>query len=149
MSIGTVKKKAIHAPQVLNEPIQYLKPGSFSRGISLDLDNHTLLFISGTASVNKNGKTVYPGNFTAQAKRTFKNLTALLNSEGAGWKDVVRTTCYLAGMCNYDTFNKVRNQFYAHYKLDPLPASTCVEARLCRQDLLVEIELIAVIKKVK
>lgn len=136
----------MHAPQVLNEPIHYPRPVSFSRGIRVDLNQCILLFISGTASVDKNGKTFQPRNFLAQTKRTFKNLTALLQSEGASWHDVVRTTCYLKDMRYYDIFNKIRNQFYKHQRLHPLPASTCIEANLCRPDLLVEIEVIAILR---
>ncbi len=142
-----IKKKAIHAPEVLNEPVCYPKPVSFSRGIRVDLGEFSMLFISGTASVDKNGKTVHKGNFLLQAKRTFKNLTYLLESERATWHDVVRTTCYLKDMGYYDTFNRVRNQFYKKMKLNPLPASSCIEAGLCRTDLLVEIEVIAFLKK--
>lgn len=142
----SVKKKSIHAPKVLNEPIRYSKPVSFSRGISVDLGSHILLFISGTASVDKNGRIAHPGDFLAQAKRTFKNITALLKSEGASWHDVVKTTCYLKDMRYYDIFNKVRNQFYRQQRLQPFPASSCIEANLCRPELLVEIEVIAILK---
>ncbi len=142
-------KKAIGAPEVLNEPIHYTKPVSFSRGIRVDLGNCIILFISGTASVDKNGKTVHSGDFLAQTKRTFKNLTALLQSEGANWHNVVKTTCYLKDMRNYEIFNKVRNQFYKQQGLRPFPASSCIQANLCRPDLLVEIELIAILKAQK
>ena len=54
----SLKKKSMHAPQVLNDPIHYVKPVSFSRGIRVDLGECTFLFISGTASVDNNGKTV-------------------------------------------------------------------------------------------
>lgn len=136
----------MHAPQALNEPIHYSKPVSFSRGIRVDLMECSLLFISGTASVDRHGKTVHSGDFSAQTRRTFKNLTALLRSEGANWHDVVRTTCYLKDMRDYDAFNKIRNQYYKQQGLRPFPASSCIQAPLCRQDLLVEIELIAVLK---
>jgi enamine deaminase RidA (YjgF/YER057c/UK114 family) len=71
----------------------------------------------------------------------------LLAAENADWHDVVRTTCYLADFRNYDGFNEVRNAFYETEGLDPLPASTCVEARICRPELMVEIEAIAMIPK--
>lgn len=148
-TIKPVKKKAIHASQVLNKPIDYPKPVSFSRGIKVDLGQYRLLFISGTASVDKNGKTCHLGDFLGQAKRTFKNLTALLQSEGASWHDVVKTTCYLKDMRHYEIFNKIRNQFYKQQKLHPFPASSCVEANLCRPELLVEIEVIAILKAYK
>lgn len=146
---ASLNKKAMHALKVLNEPIHYVKPVSFSRGISVDLGQCTLLFISGTASVDKHGKTAHPGDFLLQAKRTFRNLTVLLQSEGASWHDVVKTTCYLKDMRNYEIFNKVRNQFYKQQRLCPFPASSCIGASLCRPDLLVEIELIAIIKAQK
>lgn len=141
--------KAIKAPQVLNEPVDYNNPVSFSRGIKISLQEASILFISGTASVDNKGKTVYKGNFESQVKHAFKNLTALLGSERATWHDVVKTTCYLKNMSYYEIFNKLRNKFYKQQKLKPLPASTCIEANLCRPDLLVEIELIAIKKGLK
>ncbi|NUQ46242.1 MAG: RidA family protein [Phycisphaerae bacterium] len=104
-----------------------------------------LLLISGTASVGPNGESLHPGDLRRQARRTFDNIKALLHSEAADWHDVVRTTVYLADMRDYDAFNEVRNAFYREETLIPFPASTCVEARLCRPDLLVEIEAMAVI----
>jgi len=53
----------------------------------------------------------------------------------------VRTTCYLCEIeCNYGDFNRMRNEFFLALGLDPFPASTAVEARTCRTELLVEIE---------
>jgi len=140
-------KKPIQAKQVLNDPICYAKPVSFSRGIRIDLGKYSILFISGTASVDKKGKTIHKGNFSLQAKRTFKNITFLLKSEGASWQDVVKTTCYLKDMRYYDEFNKIRNEFYKKMNLNPFPASVCIEAGLCRPELLVEIEAIAILQR--
>ena len=140
-----IRKKAIHAPAVLNEPVQYDRPVSFSRGMRIELGAFSLILISGTASVNEQGKSVHAGDILAQSRRTFNNIAALLESEGASWKDVVRTTCYLKDMRDYGAFNKIRNQFYVKQKLNPFPASTCIEAGLCRPELLVEIEVIAII----
>ena len=44
---------------------------------------------------------------------------------------------------DYKDFNEVRTAFFGWLGLDPLPASTGIQARLCREDLLVEIEAIA------
>lgn len=143
-----VKKRAMHAPEVLNEAYDYKQPSSFSRGIRVEIPGATLLFISGTASVDENGKTVHVGDFRAQTWRTFRNITALLASEGATWHDVVRTTCYLRDIeRDYKDFNEVRTQFYKMLELDMLPASTGIQARICREDLLVEIEAIAIIPR--
>lgn len=141
-----MKKKPISAPRALCEAYDYPRPSSFSRGMRVDIKGITFLFISGTASVNHKGETVHRGDFKAQATRAFENITALLQSEGATWKDVVRTTCYLRDMKDYAEFNEVRTAFYKKMGLKTLPASTGVEARLCRDDLLVEIEAIAIME---
>jgi enamine deaminase RidA (YjgF/YER057c/UK114 family) len=140
-----VTKKAMSAPEVLNEAYDYAKPSSFSRGLRLDIKGITILLISGTASVDENGKTVHAGDFRAQTWRTYKNITKLLESEGATWKDVVRTTCYLRDIDrDYAAFNEIRTQFFREQGLAPLPASTGVQAILCRPDLLIEVEAIAI-----
>src|ERR1700693_4965740 len=91
----TLCKKAVRAPAMLNEAYNYPRPSSFSRGIRIDLGQFAALFISGTASVDEQGDSLHPGDFRAQPRRTFANITALLDSEGLTWKDVLRTTCYL------------------------------------------------------
>jgi 2-iminobutanoate/2-iminopropanoate deaminase len=140
-----VSKKAIRAPQALNEAYAYARPSSFSRGLRLDIKGVTILLISGTASVDENGRTVHEGDFRAQTWRTYENITALLESEGASWKDVVRTTCYLRDIeRDYAAFNEIRTEFFKKQGLDPLPASTGIQAILCRPDLLVEMEAMAI-----
>jgi enamine deaminase RidA (YjgF/YER057c/UK114 family) len=139
-----VEKRAISAPRVLNEAFNYPRPSSFSRALRIDLNGLAILLISGTASVDENGETVHVGDFRAQLRRTYRNITELLNAAGATWKDMVRTTCYLRDIeRDYAAFNEERTAFYAEQELDPLPASTGIQAILCRPDLLVEIEAIA------
>jgi len=142
----SIEKRAISARAALNEAPDYALPSSFSRGIRLDFGGVAILLISGTASVGPQGETLHAGDLRAQARRTFDNIAALLESEGATWRDVVRTTCYLRDMeRDYAVFNQERTAFYAAQGLDPLPASTGVQAILCRADLLVEIEALAVL----
>lgn len=140
-----VKRRAICAPKVLNEAPEY--GSAFSRGLRLDLPGGvTHLLISGTASVGENGETLHVGDFRAQLWRTYRNITLLLEGEGATWRDIVRTTCYLRDIeRDYADFNAVRNEFFRALDLDPLPASTAIQARICRSDLLVEIEAIAIL----
>ena len=147
MGATAIEKRAVSAPDALNEACDYERPSSFSRGLRLDFGNVAVLLISGTASVGANGETLFPGDFRAQIRRTFANITALLESEGASWKDIVRTTCYLRDIeRDYDAFNEERTAFYDEQELDPLPASTGIQAILCRPDLLVEIEAIAMFR---
>ena len=143
----TIGKKAVSAVEALNEAFHYARPSSFSRGLRLDLNGISILLISGTASVGPHGETLHVGDFRAQTRRTFANITALLEAEGATWKDIVRTTCYLRDIeRDYAVFNEERTAFYQEQGLDPLPASTGIQAILCRPELLVEIEAIALFR---
>jgi enamine deaminase RidA (YjgF/YER057c/UK114 family) len=141
--VATVPNLAVHAPDVLNEAPTYPQPTSFSRGLRVEAPaGATHLFLSGTASIGPNGETLYPGDFGAQCWRTYRNLTRLLEAGGATWHDVVRCTCYLRDIeRDYESFNDVRTELFTALGLDPLPASTAIQARLCRSDLLVEIEV--------
>jgi len=145
-----VRKRAITNTNVLNEAYAYAKPSSFSRGMRIDLNGLTILLISGTASIDESGQSVHIGDFRAQMRRTFSNITGLLASEGCTWHDVVRTTCYLRDIeRDYEAFNEERTAFYKEQGLDPLPASTGIQAILCRPELLIEIEAIAMFRTEK
>jgi len=143
-SATTLTKAKITNLEVLNEAWDYPKPSSFSRGLRIEVGNIVVLLISGTASVDERGRTVHVGDFRAQLRRTYANITGLLEAEGATWKDIVRTTNYLRDIeRDYEAFNEERTSFFTEQGLDPLPASTGIQAILCRSDLLIEIEAIA------
>ena len=145
-----VQKRAITNHGVLNEAFAYAKPSSFSRGMRIDLGQVAILLISGTASIDESGKSVHLGDFRAQMRRTLANITGLLASEGCTWRDIVRTTCYLRDIeRDYEAFNEERTAFYKEQGLDPLPASTGIQAILCRPELLIEIEAIAMFRTSK
>jgi len=142
-----IAKHAIHAPGVINEAYDYQKPSSFSRALRFDLGGHKVLLVSGTASVNDQGQPEHIGDFNAQLWRTYRNITYLLKAERMSWHDVVRTTNYLKDIeRDYAEFNKIRTSFYSWLGLNPLPAATGIQARLCWETLLVEIEVIAICK---
>jgi 2-iminobutanoate/2-iminopropanoate deaminase len=145
-----IKKRAVTNHSILNEAFAYAKPSSFSRGMRIDLNGITILLISGTASIDECGVSVHVGDFRAQMRRTLLNITGLLESEGCTWKDIVRTTCYLRDIeRDYDAFNEERTAFYKEQALEPLPASTGIQAILCRPELLIEIEAIAMFRTEK
>ncbi len=147
---GPVAKRAITNLHTLNEAYDYEKPSSFSRGMRIDLNGLTILLISGTASIDESGKSVHIGDFRAQMKRTYQNITRLLESEGCTWHDIVRTSCYLRDIDrDYEAFNEERTAFFKEQGLDPLPASTGIQAKLCRPELLVEMEAIAMFRTEK
>lgn len=138
--------RQIKAPQALNEAYDYAVPVPFTRGMRVETPGVSTLYISGTSAVNERGESIHVGDMAAQCQRTFENIEALLASEGADWHDIVRTTCYLRDMSrDYKVFNQVRKDFYDSRGLVPYPASTAIQATICREDLLIEIEAIAVI----
>ena len=146
--VQSIEKQKVTNLGVLNEAYEYAKPSSFSRALKLEFGNVVVLLISGTASIDDQGCTVHVGDFRLQQRRTYENITGLLASEGATWKDIVRTTCYLRDIDrDYAAFNEERTRFFDEQGLDPLPASTGIQAILCRPDLLVEIEDIAIFTK--
>ncbi len=146
VTTAPVVKRAITNHKVLNEAYDY--GSAFSRGMRIDLNGLAILLISGTASIDEQGKTLHVGDLRAQTRRTFLNITQLLAAEGATWHDIVRTSCYLRDIDrDYQDFNEERTAFYKEQGLNPLPASTGIQAKLCRPDLLVEIEAIAMFRQ--
>lgn len=140
-------KKPITNLSVLNEAYSYEKPSGFSRGMRVEMNSVTFLFISGTASIDETGNSIHPGDFKKQTERTYYNIKKLLESEGATWKDVVKTTVYLKEIKNhYDEFNKLRIDFFRKEGVDPYPASVGIQATLCREELLIEMDAIVIIK---
>ena len=117
---GASRKTGHHQPETLNEAYDY--GSAFSRGMRIDLNGLTILLISGTASIDERAARVHVGDFRAQTRRTFENITELLAAEGATWKDIVRTTCYLRDIeRDYEAFNEERTAFFQEQGLDPLP----------------------------
>ena len=78
--------------------------------------------------------------FEAQAEQVLRNLTAVLDAAGCTWGDVVKTTCFLADINDYTTFNAV----YARFMSDPPPARSTFAVAALPKGARVEIEAIAV-----
>jgi len=70
------------------------------------------------------------------------NLQAALQAVGAGFEQVVKLTFYLVDATQLPVVREVRDQYL---NLQQPPASTAVEVRrLVRDDLLIEVEAVAV-----
>jgi enamine deaminase RidA (YjgF/YER057c/UK114 family) len=127
------------------EAYHYDQPAAFSRGMTVTLPGARMVFVSGTASVGADGSSLYPGDFAAQARRAFENARSVLREAGADWHDVVKVTVLLRDIArDYQAFNEARCDYFRRIELSTYPASTCVEARLCREELLVEMEMLAI-----
>ena len=81
-------------------------------------------------------------DITEQAEQVMKNVGALLESQGASFTDVVKTTCFLADMADFAAFNEV----YAKY-FTGNPARSCVAVKALPKGVLCEVETIAAVKE--
>jgi enamine deaminase RidA (YjgF/YER057c/UK114 family) len=118
--------------------------------MKVEMGDATFLFISGTASIDENGVSIHIDDFEKQTMRTYENIKRLLATEGATWKDVIKTTVYIKEIDkNYDEFNRLRIKFFEQEGVDPYPASVGVQATLCRPELLVEMDAISILKAKK
>ncbi|MGC8863544.1 MAG: RidA family protein [Armatimonadota bacterium] len=137
----------VRVPEFMCEAYHYPRPSAFSRGMEVRLAGVRMVFVSGTASVGSDGNSLHSGDFRSQARRAFENARAVLRACGADWRDVVKTTIYLRDIDrDYAALNDVRCAYFREVGIEKYPASTCVEARLCRPELLVELDLIAVVE---
>jgi enamine deaminase RidA (YjgF/YER057c/UK114 family) len=129
--------EVMHTP-TLNEAADY--GSSFSRGMKVGLPDKTILFISGTASVDELGATVHLDDDQKQIERMLLNIRELLRPHGATFADVVQVITYLKWRSELDVFLKVWDE----WGLSGLP-NTFVEAGVCRPNLLCEMEAIAIV----
>ncbi len=112
---------------------------SFARGIKISDSKISRLYISGTASIDTTGKTVYHNDIQGQITETLLNIAALLDTEDAKLKDIVLATAYCK---NKEVYEKAES-IIKYLDLDAIPFIYTF-ADVCRDDLLFEVEAIAV-----
>ena len=100
-----------------------------------------MLFVSGQLPINPSTGAI-PEGIEAQTKQSLENLKAIIESENAALKDVVKCTVFLKDM---NTFADM-NQVYAEYFTEDFPARAAVEVARLPKDVAVEIEAIVYIK---
>lgn len=111
---------------------------TFERGTAVTYGDRRHLFISGTASIDPEGRVLHEGDVARQTDRMMENIGALLSEGGAGFKDIACAIVYLRDIADYAV---VKARLSAEYPfLDPL----YVLAPVCRPTWLVEMECIAI-----
>ena len=100
-----------------------------------------MLFTSGQVPINPATGNVETEGITDQATQVMKNLAAVLEEAGTKFEKVVKTTCFLSDMNDFAAFNAV----YAEY-FTSKPARSCVAVKTLPKNVLVEVEVIAVIE---
>jgi len=109
---------------------------SFSRAVEIGLSGLRYLTISGTASIAPEGETLYVGDYEKQIRMTLDVVEAILHSRQMDWKDTVRAICYFQRISDLSLFQSICEE----RGIPPLPMLP-VQATVCRDDLLFEIEL--------
>lgn len=98
-----------------------------------------LLFVSGAAPVDEDGRLVGDGDVVAQARQVHLNLEKILVHAGASFADVLKVTVFLTDVDDRAKINEVRREFFG----SAYPASTLIEvSALAVPGMLVEIEAV-------
>ena len=112
---------------------------SFNRAVEIATPDSRTLMVSGTASIEPGGATAHVGDVAKQIQLTMDVVEAILVSRGMGWKDTTRAVMYL----KQASFRGTWQAWLKAHRLENLPLVT-IQADVCRDDLLVELELDAV-----
>ena len=105
-----------------------------------------IVVVAGQVGTDSQGRLVDPGDVFAQTVQAFANIEAVLRAAGSGMRDVIRFQTFLTRASDVDGFMLARRQVFARcYPDDVYPPNTLlVVSRLVQQELLVEIEAMAV-----
>ncbi len=114
---------------------------AFSRGALIQQPNVSLIQVSGTAAIDEQGVSLYPGDVRAQIDCTFDKIAALLGPEGATLADIVAACVFV----KRPEDALVYQERALALGLENLPAVVMV-ADICREELLFEIDAEAAIK---
>ncbi|RJP28505.1 MAG: hypothetical protein C4527_11765 [Candidatus Omnitrophota bacterium] len=121
-----------------NEATDY--GSAFSRGLSITTHSNKYIFVSGTASIDEEGKTIHLGDMKRQTERTLKNIDSLLRNAGARLNQIQQATAFVKIQEDIPIFEEV----LADMGLSHIPIVRTL-ADVCRDDLLFELDATAVI----
>lgn len=112
---------------------------SFARAVEMAYPTHKNVLISGTASIDPEGRTVFQDDPEKQIRLTLDVVNAILESRGMDWSDLFRGIAYFKEMDYLPIYRRVAGEL--GIPRFPLAVS---HADVCRHDLLFEIEVDAV-----
>lgn len=116
-------------------PFTWAQSAQYSQGAKAG----DLVFTSGQAGYDDAGYLL--DGFEAQARQVLRNIEAVLTQHGASLSSVVKLTAYLGDKADFETFKKVRGEFFS----SPWPAVTAVQNDFLVEGMLVEMDAIAVV----
>lgn len=98
-----------------------------------------LLFASGQIPINPNSGEIEAKEIKTQTKQVLENIAAILEENGLGFENVIKTTCFLTDISEFADFNAVYSEFFK----EPYPARSAVAVKDLPKGAKVEIEIIA------
>ncbi|MBS4221096.1 RidA family protein [Bacillus sp. FJAT-49711] len=111
--------------------------GPYSQGIIVN----NMFYSSGQIPLTPEG-TIVSGGVVEQTHQVFQNLQAVLEEAEASFETVVKATVFIKNMDDFATINEVYGEYFSVHK----PARSCVEVARLPKDVLLEIEVIALVK---
>jgi len=129
-----VAEKRFLSPNTLSKPFGYSHV--------VDSPAERIVYISGQVPLDSDGQLVGEGDFEAQTRQVFENLTHALEAAGASWSDVVKLNYFLTDVSRITVVRSIRDEYV---DTERPPASTLVQvSSLFRPEVMVEIEAVAV-----
>lgn len=101
-----------------------------------------MVYTSGQIAINPQSGMVETADIESQTEQVMKNLGAVLEEAGSGFEYAVKTTCFLAEMSDFNAFNQVYGKYFTGK-----PVRSCVAVKSLPKNVLVEVEVIAELKK--
>ncbi len=120
--------KTEHAPAAI---------GPYSQGIIAN----GFLYSAGQIALDPVSGKMAESEIVAQTDRVMQNLQSILESAGAQWGDVLKTTVYLHDLADFPTVNEI----YGRWIGDARPARSTVQVAALPRGALIEIDLIALL----
>jgi 2-iminobutanoate/2-iminopropanoate deaminase len=108
--------------------------GPYSQGMRVG----QLVFTSGQIPLDPVTGLMLAGGIEAQAEQSCRNVRVVLEAAGSSLERVVKTTCFLSDMADFQKFNQVYERHFVS-----CPARSCVAVKTLPRDALCEIEAIA------
>jgi 2-iminobutanoate/2-iminopropanoate deaminase len=118
----------------IKHPDKQVSTGAYSAGVLMD----GWLYVSGQGPLDlKTGQVVH-GTIEEETRLTLEHIGKILQAAGCSFDDVVKCTCHLLDIKDFDRFNSVYAEFFKGIK----PARTTVQSGL-GGGIKVEIDAIA------
>ena len=108
--------------------------GPYSQAILAD----GFLFASGQIPIDPATGNLVEGDITEQTRQVAKNIQAVLAAAGMDFSNVVKTSCFLQDMGDFQAFNEEYAKWFVSR-----PARSCVAVKTLPKNAKVEVEIIA------